>query len=218
LSTWAPFTYLGIEINKMGSGVPGLLDGGSDAAAYQLISHDPDAVDLEPISEAVADGVDSHSGGNDDDDDGRPNGLSDGYNQHAPHLNNHDSIVNNESTDESHSRHPNHQHHNHLQPHHPRPALSCEPDGPSSQTGELAGVYLGILNLFTTLPQFVGTFISTIVFAVLEPGKSPELAKGAPPHEHHPTHGPNAIAVCLFIGALSTLVAAYATTRLRHIH
>jgi hypothetical protein len=216
LSTWAPFTYLGIEINKMGSGAPGLLGSGSDAAAYQLISHDPDAVDLEPISEGVADEVDGHSVGNADG--GRPNGLSDGHNHHAPHLNNDHTINNNESTDESHSRNPNQQHLNHLQLHYPRPALSSDPDGPSSQTGELAGVYLGILNLFTTLPQFVGTFISTIVFAVLEPGKSPELAKGAPPHEHHPTHGPNAIAVCLCIGALSTLVAAYATTRLRHIH
>lgn len=85
-------------------------------------------------------------------------------------------------------------------------------------TGELAGLYLGILNLFTTLPQFVGTFISTIVFAVLEPGKSPELAKEAHPDEHHPTDGPNAIAVCLFIGALASLVAAYATRRLKYVY
>lgn len=88
----------------------------------------------------------------------------------------------------------------------------------SSTTGELAGIYLGILNLFTTLPQFVGTFISAIVFAILEPGKSPELAQEAHPDEHHSTDGPNAIAVCLFIGALSTLGAAYATTRLRHVY
>ncbi len=100
---------------------------------------------------------------------------------------------------------------NTLHLHHP-----SDHDTPSS-TGELAGVYLGILNLFTTLPQFVGTFISTIVFAILEPGKSPELAKEAHPDEHHSTDGPNAIAVCLFIGALSTVGAAYATTRLRYV-
>lgn len=27
------------------------------------------------------------------------------------------------------------------------------------ESGEVSGVYLGILNLYTTLPQFVGTFI-----------------------------------------------------------
>ncbi|KAK8171716.1 hypothetical protein BKA80DRAFT_261057 [Phyllosticta citrichinensis] len=86
----------------------------------------------------------------------------------------------------------------------------------AGSSGEMSGVYLGILNLFTTLPQFVGTFISWVVFSVLEPGKSPELAKGAHQSEHHARDGPNAIAVCLFIGALSAGVAAYATNRLRH--
>ena len=90
-------------------------------------------------------------------------------------------------------------------------------DRQSPQTGELSGIYFGILNVYTTLPQFVGTFISTIVFAILEPGKSPELATDAHPSEHHGTDGPNAIAVCLFIGALSAVGAAYATHKLRVI-
>lgn len=93
--------------------------------------------------------------------------------------------------------------------------LNHQSEDAHGSTGELAGIYLGILNLFTTLPQFVGTFISMIVFSILEPGKSPELAQGAHPDEHHSTDGPNAIAVCLFIGALSAIGAAYATTRLR---
>lgn len=88
---------------------------------------------------------------------------------------------------------------------------------PSSSTGELSGVYFGILNIYTTLPQFVGTFISTIVFAVLEPGKSPELATDAHPDEHADTDGPNAIAVCLFIGAMSSLVAAFVTRKLKYV-
>lgn len=87
----------------------------------------------------------------------------------------------------------------------------------TTSSGELSGVYLGILNLFTTIPQFIGTMISWAVFSMLEPGKSPELAKEAHPSEHHPKDGPNAIAVCLFIGALSTGVAAYATNRLRRL-
>lgn len=87
----------------------------------------------------------------------------------------------------------------------------------SSGSGELAGVYLGILNLYTTLPQFIGTFISWVVFSILEPGKSPELAKEAHPDEHHSTDGPNAIAVCLFIGAIAAAGASYATSRLKYL-
>jgi len=92
-------------------------------------------------------------------------------------------------------------------------------DGTSdNSTGETAGIYLGILNLFTTLPQFVGTFISMVVFSVLEPGKSPELHEdGSTEDVQKASEGPNAIAVCLFIGALSAIVAAYATTRMKAV-
>ena len=103
-----------------------------------------------------------------------------------------------------------------------------------SSTGETAGIYLGILNLFTTLPQFVGTFISMIVFQILEPGKHPELHKGEDAAAgakatagagegkeeavKKAAEGPNAIAVCLFIGAMSALGAAYATWRMRRMY
>jgi solute carrier family 45 protein 1/2/4 len=90
-------------------------------------------------------------------------------------------------------------------------------DDPVSSTGELSGLYFGILNIYTTIPQFIGTFISMIVFSILEPGKSPELAHDAHPDEHHGTDGPNAIAVCLFIGALSTIGAAFVTKRLKDL-
>jgi solute carrier family 45 protein 1/2/4 len=81
--------------------------------------------------------------------------------------------------------------------------------GASSSTGEMAGVYLGVLNIFTTLPQFVGTGISTLVFSILEPGKSPELAQHASPEEHHGTDGFSGIGVCLFIGAICSAWAAW---------
>jgi solute carrier family 45 protein 1/2/4 len=84
----------------------------------------------------------------------------------------------------------------------------------SSSAGGETGKYLGIMNLYTTLPQFVGTGISWVVFSLLEPGKSPELSE-APPEEHHSTEGPNAIAVCLFIGACCACFAALATRRLK---
>ncbi|KAI2628995.1 major facilitator superfamily domain-containing protein [Xylaria nigripes] len=97
--------------------------------------------------------------------------------------------------------------------------LDHDPDDPHSLTksgsGQLSGVYLGILNIYTTIPQFIGTIISTIVFSILEPGKSPELAHGAHPDEHHGTDGPNGVAVCLFIGALSAIVAIFATKKLK---
>jgi solute carrier family 45 protein 1/2/4 len=86
----------------------------------------------------------------------------------------------------------------------------------SGSGGGETGKYLGIMNLYTTLPQFVGTGISWVVFSLLEPGKSPELSE-APPEEHHSTDGPNAIAVCLFIGACCACFAALATRRLKRI-
>lgn len=85
----------------------------------------------------------------------------------------------------------------------------------SSSTGELSGIYLGILNIYTTLPQFVGTAISWVVFSILEPGKSPELAKEVHPDQHHSKDGLSGIGVCLFIGALSAVVAAWSTRRLK---
>lgn len=85
-----------------------------------------------------------------------------------------------------------------------------------SSSGELSGIYFGILNIYTTLPQFIGTFISTIVFAVMEPGKSPELHEETAA-EGKEVGGTNAIAVCLFIGAMSMLVAAHMTRKLRKL-
>ncbi|KAJ5197911.1 uncharacterized protein N7498_007028 [Penicillium cinerascens] len=86
-------------------------------------------------------------------------------------------------------------------------------------TGELAGIYLGVLNVYTTLPQFVGTFISWIVFTLLEPGAEPSEESDASDTQwmNLDKDKPNAISICLFIGAISALVAAEATRRLRYI-
>ncbi|KAF2012886.1 sucrose transport protein-like protein [Aaosphaeria arxii CBS 175.79] len=82
-------------------------------------------------------------------------------------------------------------------------------------TAESSGAYLGIMNLYTTLPQFVGTFISWGVFTLLEPAKSTGLDTESGMEGQRQSEGPNAIAVCLFIGALSATVAAMATRRLK---
>lgn len=97
-----------------------------------------------------------------------------------------------------------------------------EEDGDS--TGELAGVYLGVLNVYTTLPQFVGTFISWIVFSLLEPKSTGSAADGTEGNENaggsestlgKKLDGVNSIAVCLFVGALCAVIAAEATRRLK---
>ena len=87
-----------------------------------------------------------------------------------------------------------------------------------SSTGELSGIYLGILNIYTTLPQFVGTGISWVVFSILEPGKSPELTNDANMPNQDNSRGLSAIGVCLFIGALSAVGAAWSTRKLKNIY
>jgi solute carrier family 45, member 1/2/4 len=141
LGSWAPFAFLGIEVNRLSSG--------AQSSSYRRLSTGADSFEL-----------------------ARPSSAS---------------------------------------------LLRQDHDDGIASTGELSGIYFGILNIYTTLPQFVGTFISLIVFSILEPGKSPELSHDAAPEETHSTEGPNGIAICLFIGALSTLGAAYATRKLRYL-
>ncbi|KAG5926157.1 hypothetical protein E4U42_003574 [Claviceps africana] len=94
------------------------------------------------------------------------------------------------------------------------PTLLSGNDGSSG--AELSGIYFGILNIYTTIPQFIGSLIAAVVFAVLEPGKSRELA-GEQGEALPKAEGPNAIAVCLFIGAICTFVASFVTRRLKYL-
>lgn len=89
------------------------------------------------------------------------------------------------------------------------------PVAAATSTGELSGIYFGILNIYTTIPQFVGTGISWLVFSLLEPGKSPELAAAMHPDEQHANDGVSGIGVCLFIGAACALMAAWNTRKLQ---
>ncbi|CBF83623.1 hypothetical protein AN2982.2 [Aspergillus nidulans FGSC A4] len=104
--------------------------------------------------------------------------------------------------------------------HHDQDDDSDAEDGISNipSTGELAGIYLGVLNVYTTLPQFVGTFISWIVFSILEPGstKRDDSASDSTWMDLDKST-PNAISICLFIGALCALIAMEATRRMRYI-
>ncbi len=97
----------------------------------------------------------------------------------------------------------------------------ADAEGAHASTGELAGVYLGVLNVYTTLPQFFGTFVSWMVFSLLEPGLNDHDAETDPDHHRWlnvKKHAPNAIAVCMFIGALCSLVSAEAARRLKRLN
>jgi solute carrier family 45, member 1/2/4 len=93
----------------------------------------------------------------------------------------------------------------------------AELDPSHESSGELSGIYFGILNIYTTIPQFIGTFISTIVFSIFAPGTSPELHGGSNDQKRPNTDGPNAISICMFIGAISATVAIFATNKLRYL-
>ncbi|MCJ1336164.1 hypothetical protein MMC09_001440 [Bachmanniomyces sp. S44760] len=157
LACWAPFAFMGIEINRLTA--PPVLSANGTASYRRLSNSRPssDDMDLNYVETPP----------------------------HSPTL----LRLNHERSLSSSS-------------------LSANETG---TTGETAGIYLGILNLFTTLPQFVGTAISMLVFSILEPGKSPELHEEGVPED---AGGVNAISVCLFIGAISALGAAWATRKL----
>ena len=195
LASWAPFAFMGVEINRLAQPTTILANG----TAFRRIGNPNGTADHDDIDE----------GDFDDDDDPLATPML-----HLHHL----------------SREPDDDviHNHHAAAH--------------ASTGETAGIYLGILNLFTTLPQFVGTFISMLVFAIVEPGVRKELVAGGTADaatatvtaaSGEPTAavvaaiaeagstsagaGVNAISICLFIGALSSCGAAYATWRLKFV-
>ncbi|KAK9447613.1 uncharacterized protein V1518DRAFT_94921 [Limtongia smithiae] len=79
------------------------------------------------------------------------------------------------------------------------------------ESSEQAGIYLGLHNVSITVPQFVSTFVSFIVFAILDNGKSDDLVGDG---DEKPT-GVNSIGVTLQLGAITALIAAYMTLKLR---
>lgn len=107
-----------------------------------------------------------------------------------------------------------------------RPSVPALRDMESEDAGgggnELSGVYLGILNVFACLPQFVATFISFVVFSILEPGRSPEFADGGAGSGEggdggEKAGGVNAIAVVMALGGISVLMAARDTARFKNM-
>ncbi|MCJ1389609.1 hypothetical protein MMC18_002466 [Xylographa bjoerkii] len=100
-----------------------------------------------------------------------------------------------------------------------RTSSDSEPPATDTTSGAegMAGIYLGIWNIFATIPQFLATFIAMITFSILEPGASRELGDG--PAGEAPDEGVrrglSGTAVCLAVGALCSFVAATQSFRMR---
>lgn len=97
---------------------------------------------------------------------------------------------------------------------HDDPIRHLGQDSGSETSGKLSGIYLGVLNAYTTLPQFVGTGISWVVFSIFEPKRSTDQKDS---HDYLQMTGPNTVALCLLVGAVSAGVAAWMAWKLRRI-
>ncbi|KAK9459797.1 uncharacterized protein V1516DRAFT_678021 [Lipomyces oligophaga] len=86
-----------------------------------------------------------------------------------------------------------------------------EEEDSEEESSDQAGSYMGLHNVSITIPQFISTFASFIVFSVLDPGRSDELTGG----EDGPKTGVNAIGVTLQLGGITALGAAYMANKLR---
>ena len=92
--------------------------------------------------------------------------------------------------------------------------------GPDFDTGGVqpAGTYLGIWNIFATVPQFGAMFIAMVAFSVLEPGRGSEYTQDSEGSKddvtQRITQGLTGTAACLAIGAVCSCVAATLTFRL----
>ncbi|KAJ5114971.1 hypothetical protein NUU61_000730 [Penicillium alfredii] len=166
ISSWAPYAFMGVEINKL------TMNG---AAPMGPPPSHSGAVTMITSASLRANAADSELD--------------------VLRLNHHDTDSDTDNDDEE------------------------DPSSNIPSTGELAGIYLGVLNVYTTLPQFVGTLISWLVFSVLEPGA--QSKNDSDPSDMQwmnlDKNKPNAIAICLLIGALSAIVAAEATRRFRSV-
>lgn len=106
-------------------------------------------------------------------------------------------------------------------PHEDEGAALEDNDNNNDLDGGMAGIYLGIHNIFATIPQFLATFVSMVVFSVLEPGQSPELSAAAGAAGSggggggEGEGGLSGTAVCLAIGAVFQFVAAAKSLRMR---
>ena len=245
LAMWAPFAFMGVEINRLNTPNYPVQDGNmamtSSGGVYRRAR--PDEPDQ------------THQDNEDDDFDERE------------HLNSEKPLDGEEADDLEEEMQELHLNHNtpmkkrkfdedeDLELADGELLKQVEADIEDESTGETAGVYMGILNLYAAAPQLLGTVINMVVFAIVEPGRNPELTnqtgKSTPVdltngtaidrhtlndtilafaglqgrtnslwYREEQSKPPivNAIAVCMFIGGLASFGAAYATWRLKHVN
>ncbi|KAL1958910.1 hypothetical protein VTO42DRAFT_3463 [Malbranchea cinnamomea] len=174
ISSWAPFAFMGVEINRLAASETSSSNTARDSGVTTIIGNRHGT--YLPVDANDGIGLDDHSS--------------------VLRLHHRRDGDNTDTEDDS--------------------------DDEAASTGELAGIYLGVLNVYTTLPQFLGTFISWVVFSILEP-KRPPPSEGLPEDKDGGqwmdlnSEGPNAIGVCLFIGAICAVIAVEATRRLRRV-
>ncbi|KAI8060543.1 major facilitator superfamily domain-containing protein [Gongronella butleri] len=81
---------------------------------------------------------------------------------------------------------------------------------PDAAVQASAGVYLGIHNMYIVLPQFLVTFLSSILFHVLESGESDTIANDDPD-----AASSDAIGVVLRFGAVMAAIAGFISFRIK---
>ncbi|KAG0339324.1 hypothetical protein BG004_006866 [Podila humilis] len=96
----------------------------------------------------------------------------------------------------------------------PSPALSNREDTTTTMaTTTSAGALLGIHNIYIVLPQFLVSFLSSLVFAAIEPKPSSEQGGGSKTDSDEPGN-PDTIGVMLRFGGVMAGVAALLSLRL----
>jgi solute carrier family 45, member 1/2/4 len=195
LISWAPYALLGNEIAKMsdkGEGYEMLeADYPSSPLAYDQIDREQLSSLGEDIHESSAERRDSLAS---------DSALSEDYSEDL-------EIFSKDPSRRSQERRLSHRQRNSEMSSHPFPVSLHE----SSRGSHVAGEMLGIMNVFVTLPQFIMSFVSGVLFAILEPGERKEFT-GSKSEENH---GVNAIAAVMVIGGVGSLVAAWLTLKLR---
>ena len=196
VTCWAPFALLGDEISKLGRTEDG----------YEMVETNMERRSPPPSYDEIEKDTEDQEEGNPETSNARRDSLDSVLSTaHSEDL----EIFNEDPTRSSEERVLRlGQRRSDLQSR-PLPVHLHEP----APTNDVAGEMLGIMNVFVTLPQFIMTFVSSVVFAILEPGKSKELTEG----KVEARDGVSAIAVVMVIGGVGSLAAGWLTLKLRKL-
>ena len=204
ITVWAPFAEMGVEINKLA------VDNAGQVSPIARIR-----ANGAPVMTTRVGGYAPVRSTMDHDEDDSAIEMEEGYADHSAHSKPGQGQY---ARRRSHSRSNTNVSQTGSPSHHRSRSFSSgilrinHPDDlEDSSTGELAGLYLGVLNIYTTLPQFLGTGLNWLIFLIFEPARS-DSDQG---DLNLQKEGPNAIAITMVVGAICSVVAAEAGRRLR---